>query len=225
MFASPSKMYQRILGAVIVAVLALSGQARAALEEVSFQAGLAVLPGSPMPGGPVPLTWSGHFFFQTLPVTGALRPVSGWAPGTPPGTPGNEDVFFGAGPSGTQTSTYSDGSVLTTPYTSGFSLFADPQAPVCGVFDDCHASVGQVLTLAQFNAAPDPWALVFNGMTGGFGELFPAAHVDALFPGSGQWTVEGGGLFEIHSVPEPATLSLLALGLVCLGFARLRKAS
>ena len=225
MFRDPSKMCQRTLSVVIVAVLALSGQARAALEEVSFQAGLAVLPGSPMPGGPVPLTWSGHFFFQTLPVTGALRPVSAWGPGSPPGAPGTADVFFGAGPSGTQTITYSDGSVLATPYTSGFSIFADFPAPVCGVFDDCHASVGQVLTLAQFNAAPDPWALVFNGMTGGFGELFPAAHVDALFPGSGQWTVEGGGLFEIHSVPEPATLSLLALGLVCLGFARLRKAS
>jgi hypothetical protein len=38
MFSTPSKMYQRILGFVIVPLLALSNQAHAALEEVTFQA-------------------------------------------------------------------------------------------------------------------------------------------------------------------------------------------
>jgi PEP-CTERM motif-containing protein len=155
---------------------------------------------------------SGYFFFDTSQVTGGLRPVF-QRPGAPPGAPGTAVVFFGAGPSGAETITFNNGSALTIPLKSGFSLFADFQAPVCGNFDDCFYSVGQVLTLNEFNAAPDPWALIFNGMTGTFGEFFPP-----LPPG-----LQGSGRFEVNSVPEPATLSLLALGLASVGFMRRRK--
>ena len=181
-------------------------------EEVSFQAAPEYYPFTPVPGGPVPVAIYGNFFFNTTPASGGLRPVF-QVPGSAPGQAGTAQVFFAPGPSGTLTVDYSNGSVLTTPLTSGFSLYADFPAPVCGQFDDCHYSVGQVLTLNQFNAASDPWALVFNGMNGGFGEFFPALEVDALYPGTGQWNIVGGGLFQVRSVPEPGTLGLMVLAL------------
>ena len=222
MFPNPSKMYQRTLGVVIVAVLALSSQARAQLMEVTFQApGLFIVPGSGNPGGPIPENMTGYFFFNTSTVTGGLRfPFA--SPGLLPGQPGTVNVSFGAGPSGAITVTYSDGSVLTRPFTSGFGLSGDQGGPVCGFFDDCFYRLGNVLTLSQFNAAPDPWAIVLNGMVGSSTQLFPVPQVDALFPGSGTWGVETGAFLQVHSVPEPTTFSLLALGLACLGWARLR---
>jgi hypothetical protein len=134
----------------------------------------------------------------------------------PPGGPGTAFVFFGAGPSGAETLTFNDGSVLTIPLTRGFSLAGDYPAPVCGNFDDCFYRVGQVLTLNQFNAAPDPWALVTNGMTAIFNEFFPYVSV-------GDLVLQGSGDFQVRSVPEPATLSLLALGLAGIGFMSRRK--
>ena len=213
MFSTSSKIYQGILGFAIVPLLALSNQAHAALEEVTFQASQVFDPSAPFGQlGPVPVgTVSGYFFFDTSQVTGGLRPVS-QVPGAPPGAPGTAEVFFGAGPSGAETITFYDGSVRNMPLTSGFSLFADFEAPVCGDFDDCHYTVGQVLTLNQFNAAPDPWALIFNGMNGGFNEFFPEL----------PFGLQGSGDFQVRSVPEPATLSLLALGLAGLGFMRRR---
>lgn len=216
---APSRTYQRILAFAIVPVLALSHQAHAALEEVTFQASQVIDPNAPFgPLGPVTVgSLSGYFFFDTSQVTGGLRPVS-QVPGAPPGAPGTAEVFFGAGPSGAETLTLNDGSRLTVPLTSGFSLFADFEAPVCGDFDDCHYTVGQVLSLNQFNAAPDPWALIFNGMNGSFNEFFPNVSV-------GEFLLEGSGNFQVRSVPEPGTLSLLGLGLAGVGFMRRRKNS
>ena len=199
----------------IAVLVAHVSSAKADTEEVSFQlptGTLEVVPDTTIPGGPVPVAMSGNFFFSSTDFTGGLRPVF-QVPGSAPGAPGSAEVFFPAGPSGTLTVDYSDGSVLTTPLTSGFSLYADFEAPVCGNFDDCHYGVGHVLTLNQFNASPDPWAPIFNGMNGGFGEFFPSMEVDALFPGSGQWTIEGGGAFEVRSVPEPSVVSLFALAI------------
>jgi hypothetical protein len=153
---------------------------------------------------------SGYFFFDTSQVTGGLRPV--FQIPQPPGGIGTAVVFFGVGPSGAETITFNDGSVRTVPLTSGFSLFGDFQAPVCGDFDDCGYRVGQVLTLNQFNASPDPWALIFNGMTGGFVAFFPEL----------PFGLQGSGRFEVNSVPEPATLSLLGLGFAAVGFMRRR---
>jgi hypothetical protein len=211
MFTTPSKISPRVLSVVIVTAVAVSSQARAALEEVTFQAPVPVVLAGPT-GGPIPLSLSGYFFFDTTQVTGGLRPV--FQRPAAPGEPGTASVSFGAGPSGAETIAFSDGSVLTVPLTGGFSLGADYQAPVCGNFDDCFYRVGQVLTLSQFNAAADPWALVFNGMRGGFGEFFPATSV-------GDWLLNGGGQFEVRSVPEPAVLVLLLLGFVALGLPRL----
>ena len=200
-----------------------AGSVKADTEEVSFQlptGTLEVVPGSAIPGGPVPIAMSGNFFFSSTDFTGGLRPVF-QVPGSPPGAPGSAEVFFAAGPSGTLTVDYSDGSVLTTPLESGFSLYADFEAPVCGNFDDCFYTVGHVLTLNQFNASPDPWALILSGMNGGFGEFFPSLEIDSLFPGSGQWTIQGSGKFEVSSVPEPSVLSLFALGLGLTAFVRI----
>ncbi len=188
-------------------------------EEVSFQLppGTLELEGGSAPGAPVPVAVYGNFFFDTTPASGGLRSVFE-RPGSAPGEAGTAEVFFAPGPSGTLTVDYSNGAVVTSPLTSGFSLYADFEAPVCGNFDDCFYQVGQVLTLSQFNAAADPWALVFNGMEGHFGEFFPPLQSDALTFGDGAWSVLGGGDFQVRSVPEPATLPLLAvaLALTCL---------
>jgi hypothetical protein len=174
MFPTPWKICQRILGFVIVPLLALSNQAHAALEEVTFQVPQLVDLSPPIPPlGPVGVgSLSGYFFFDTSQVTGGLRSVF-QVSGVPPGGPGTVSAEFGAGPTGAATITFNDGSVLTVPLTSGFSLVGDYPAMVCGFFDDCNYTLGQALTLNQFNAAPDPWALIFNGMTGSFGEFFP----------------------------------------------------
>ena len=202
----------------------LSRTAPAEIMEVTFQdlGGVEVVPGSAQPGGPVPVAVAGDFFFNTSAVTGGLRPTFQLA-GAAPGAAGTAEVFFGAGPPGTETITYSDGSRLTVPLRSGFALFGDFEAPVCGSFDDCHYSVGQVLTMNQFKGATDPWALIFNGMNGSFGEFFPALEVSALFPGSGQWTIDASGDFKVRSVPEPGTVSLLLAGLGACGALRLRQ--
>ena len=123
------------------------------------------------------------------------------------------DVSFGAGPSGAVTVTYNDGSTRTAPFTSGFGLGGDVEGPVCGGFQDCFWSVGHVLTLDQFNAAPDPWALISSGMTSNFSAFFGLPFVE----------LQGFGSLEVHSVPEPAALSLLALGLAGVGLMRRRK--
>ena len=193
-------MKSRILGFAIVPLLALSNQAHAALEEVTFQAPQVFDQEAP---APPPNSISGYFFFDTSQVTGGLRPVS-QVPGAPPGAAGTAVVFFGAGPSGAETLTLNDGSVLTVPLTTGFSLSGDFQVPRCGFFDNCQYTVGQVLTLDQFNAAPDPWALVTNGMTGASNGFFP---LDFTFQ------LQGSSQFQVRSVPEPTTLSLLGLGL------------
>ena len=209
-------------GLVLVACALLLQTAWADIEEVTFTADGQSADQAPNPGGPVPVELSGTFFFDTTQFTGGLRPVFE-LPGSPPGSAGSAQVFFQGLPGGSLTATYSNGSVLTVPFASGFSLFADFEAPVCGPFDDCFYSVGTVLTLAQFNASPDPWALVVNGMQGGFGELFPGIDVDAVAPGQGQWLVVGGGHFDVRSVPEPDLLALFAFGLVGLVLVRSRK--
>jgi PEP-CTERM motif len=194
--------------------IALGAPAAAEIMEVTFQdlGGVEVLPGVPQPAGPVPVSIAGDFFFDTLAVSGGLLPTFQRA-GSAPGAAGTAQVFFGAGPAGTETITYSDGSRLTVPLRSGFALYGDFEAPLCGAFDDCHYSVGQVLTLNQFKGATDPWALIFNGMNGSFGEFFPDLEVSALFPGSGEWTINASGDFAVHSIPEPGTLALLLAGL------------
>src|SRR6185437_7719504 len=206
---APSKMYRRILAFVIVPVLALSNQAHAALEEVTFQAGVVDASVFPIGGHEIGFL-SGHFFFDTSQVTGGLRPVF-QHPGVPPGGPGTVSAFFGAGPSGAETLTLNNGSSFTVPLTSGFNLGGDYESMFCGEnFDDCGYTVGQVLTLNAFNAAADPWSSIFNGMTGSFSEFFPYVTV-------GDFVLEGNGNFQVHSVPEPATLSLLVLGLAGIG--------
>jgi len=197
--------------------------ASADIEEVTFTAAGEPLFGSPNPGGPQPFELAGTFFFDTTQVTGGLRSVF-QQPGSPPGAAGTAEVFFQAQglPEGSLTITYTNGSVVTTPFSSPFSLTGDFEAPVCGPFDDCFYGVGAVLTLSQFNASPDPWAQIVNGMQGNFGELLEVP-VPALPPGKGQWIVIGGGSFEVHSVPEPGLLILLATGLAAIGVVRLRE--
>ena len=76
---APSRKYQRILGFMIAPVLALSNQAHAALEEVTFQAPQVFDTSAPIPPGhlgPVIVgSLSGYFFFDTSQVSGGLRPV------------------------------------------------------------------------------------------------------------------------------------------------------
>jgi PEP-CTERM motif len=203
--------FKATLAFVVCALLA--HPAFADIEEVTFTADGFSNPQAPSPGGPNPTGFTGTFFFNSLNFTGGLRPVFE-LPGSPPGSPGSAQVFFPALSGGSLTITYSNGSVQTVPFSSGFSLYADYEAPVCGPFDDCHNGVGAILTVAQFNASPDPWALVFNGMTGTFGELFPGIDVPAESPGQGEWQMVGGGSFSARSVPEPASIFLLALGLM-----------
>lgn len=96
-----SRMYQRILGFMIVPVLALSNQAHAALEEVTFQVPQVIDPSAP---AVIVGSMSGYFFFDTSQVTGGLRPVFE-DPRFPPGGLGTVNVGFGAGPSGAVTVT------------------------------------------------------------------------------------------------------------------------
>ena len=219
------KMSGRTLSVLVALLVCVSSRAYADLEEVTFQSGdfNPALLNSTNPGGPAPVAFSGDFFFDTTTVTGGLRSVFD-KPGTqPPGAPGTANVSFAAGPAGGLMVTYANGAMLTMPFTSGFSLgnLFDP----CGPFGDCAWSVGQVLTLDQFKAAPDPWALILNGVVGITDEFFP--FVSAISPGSGHWNVQAMTTFEIHPVPvpEPAMLSLLGLGLVGVGFMRRRKKS
>jgi len=211
-------MKSRLTHWLALVVVALSTPAPAEIMEVTFQdlGGVEVLPGTPQPAGPVPVAIAGDFFFDTLAVSGGLLPTFQQA-GAAPGAAGTAQVFFGAGPAGTETITYSDGSRVTVPLRSGFALYGDFEAPLCGSFDDCRYSVGQVLTLNQFKGATDPWALIFNGMNGSFGEFFPELEVSGLVPGSGEWTINASGDFAVHSIPEQGTLALLLAGLgLCL---------
>jgi len=196
--------------------------ASADIEEVTFQAAAEPSDQFPNPGGPQPVGLAGTFFFDSTQFTGGLRSVFE-RPDSPSGAPGTAEVFFQGLPGGSLTTTYANGAVVTIPFSSGFSLHGDFAGPVCAEFDDCFYSVGKVLTLSQFNAAQDPWALIFNGMEGSFGNLLGLVGVPAVPPGQGEWLISGGGSFEVHSVPEPGLLLLLATGLSALGIVRLRR--
>jgi len=208
MFKTP-KTNSRVLVFVLTTITGCASfPVCADIEEVAFQAAFApfVLNGNP-PAGPAPMLATGNFFFDTATVTGGLLP--GFNGSEPPGDPGTADVSFKPGQPGQIIITYANGAKVTEPFLSGFSLSQLFQS--CGPFADCGWGVGHELTLSQFKAMKDPWALILDGLSGGSDEFSPT--VPAVSPGSGFWDVVADANFEVQRVPEPSLLTLLALGL------------
>lgn len=210
-----------VLPVAFAACILSPGQAYANLEEVTFATPTGpehIQSGETPPGGPVPILITGDFFFNTSTVSGGLQSGFNWS--QPPGDPGTANVTFAPGLVGEIVSTYSDGSVLTRPFSSGFALHNLFDA--CGSpFPDCVWAVGQALTQNQFQSVLDPWALILNGLRGESDEFFSV--LPALPPGSGEWDVATVVDFQVHAVPTPPLLTLFGGALVALGIARLRR--
>ena len=220
-------MYKNKQLALAIALFsaALCGPLHAEIEEVTFTDSVGLNPYSNNPGGPVPVSVSGYFFFDTTQVA-YVSPITLSADvQTVPGVwgRGSVDVEFAMGESGFETVTYADGSKVTIPYAGVFG-FTGGMFEQCDSLGECSGwTPGRQLTLAQFNAASDPWALIVTGMTGGI-DTESYFSLPAEAPGSGLWSVSGGGGFEVEAaaVPEPAMPALLALGLAMLASTRWR---
>ncbi|MBW2271010.1 MAG: PEP-CTERM sorting domain-containing protein [Deltaproteobacteria bacterium] len=89
-------------------------------------------------------------------------------------------------------------------------------------------TVGDVLALS-FHASPEVTTTFVNEIRGTATNPYPGGAIYRRGTATGPWSLQSGGSLDagfrtyVQVVPEPATSSLVGLGLLCMAFARKRR--